>query len=439
MKYEKEFKDVVNARNKLKEQQSGDSMSVVDLEAQYHALMETKAILQEKAQEMKERLEDEEEINVDYRNKKDKLINFTKEQHCLRDALKNKLIKVQEEKDGVFLNARDLEEHLRNLKDNMDTLQYDCVQLEEQRFNRVRELQEQEAKISSIFAQNSRLQEQVDAAELDYELEKKSKDDIEKQFKKLEAEVRMNQQTIMDINSDKDRLREILRKADNEYEALNNKYEDELSAVVQFQGKIKNIIALIDKIEEDLDLARSDRGRADRTKNELEAEYKSQRELCNEQETMCQKQNEHNKKLSIDIQKYERDLEEKRIGLQSALDTLRKKFADQHADTIHEVSELEKHNQKLERESDILIEKRQTLTDKIKELNNLRTVQEREINHLEDAEKAIKQKCIDDDHKLTEQLSNKARMITEIAELKRTLNEKDSVQQILFRFVRCST
>ena len=114
---------------------------------------------------------------------------------------------------------------------------------------------------------------------------------------------------------------------------------------------------------------------------------------------------------------------------------MRKKFADQHADTIHEVSELEKHNQKLERESDILIEKRQILTDKIKELNNLRTVQEREINHLEDAEKAIKQKCIDDDHKLTEQLSNKARMITEIAELKRTLNEKDSVQQILFRFV----
>ena len=152
------------------------------------------------------------------------------------------------------------------------------------------------------------------------------------------------------MNHAKDRLREILRKADNEYEALNNKYEDELSAVVQFQGKIKNIIALIDKIEEDLDLARSDRGRADRTKNELEAEYKSQRELCNEQESMCQKQNEHNKKLSIDIQKYERDLEEKRIGLQSALDTLRKKFADQHADTIHEVSELEKHNQKLERE-----------------------------------------------------------------------------------------
>ena len=35
-------------------------------------------------------------------------------------------------------------------------------------------------------------------------------------------------------------------------------------------------------------------------------------------------------------------------------------------------------------------------------------------------------KCLKDDHNLTETLSNKARMITEIAELKRTLNEKDS-------------
>ena len=35
------------------------------------------------------------------------------------------------------------------------------------------------------------------------------------------------------------------------------------------------------------------------------------------------------------------------------MDGMRKKFADQHADTIQEVSELEKHNNKLERETNI--------------------------------------------------------------------------------------
>ena len=39
---------------------------------------------------------------------------------------------------------------------------------------------------------------------------------------------------------------------------------------------------------------------------------------------------------------------------------MRKKFADQHADTIQEVSELEKHNNKLERETNIYREQSQS-------------------------------------------------------------------------------
>merc|ERR1711990_1185730 len=85
----------------------------------------------------------------------------------------------------------------------------------------------------------------------------------------------------------------------------------------------------------------------------------------------------------------------------------------------------------LERESDILIEKRQILTDKIKELNNLRTVQEREINHLEDSEKAIKQKCIDDDHKLTEQLSNKNNMTSVQETLRKQIDEQIKAKQTI--------
>lgn len=43
------------------------------------------------------------------------------------------------------------------------------------------------------------------------------------------------------------------------------------------------------------------------------------------------------------------------------MDGMRKKFADQHADTIQEVSELEKHNNKLERETNLYREQRQCL------------------------------------------------------------------------------
>ena len=57
-------------------------------------MLKTKAELEEKVQELQERLEDEEEVNVDFRNKKDKLVVFTKEQACQLEGLKIKLQKV---------------------------------------------------------------------------------------------------------------------------------------------------------------------------------------------------------------------------------------------------------------------------------------------------------------------------------------------------------
>ena len=89
-------------------------------------------------------------------------------------------------------------------------------------------------------------------------------------------------------------------------------------------------------------------------------------------------------------------------------------------------------------------------------LNKARTDEENLVAKLEDQEKLLKDQGQTMDIKLTAALSSKvrapkmtlffmsfngmvlgalfvARMITEIQELKRTLNGKDSVQQILFR------
>ena len=70
---------------------------------------------------------------------------------------------------------------------------------------------------------------------------------------------------------------------------------------------------------------------------------------------------------------------------------------------------------------------------RIDEYHSTRAANEREISAMEDENKSLGVQIVSSEHNLTEMFSNKARMITEIAELKRTLNEKDSVQQILFR------
>ena len=57
--------------------------------------------------------------------------------------------------------------------------------------------------------------------------------------------------------------------------------------------------------------------------------------------------------------------------------------------------------------------------------NDLHVVEDQKSCKLEST-LSLSAKCIADERKLHERLSNKARMMSEIAELKRTLNEKDS-------------
>ena len=168
---EKEYKQALNARNKLKEQQSGDATAIPQLESQYFSLLETKQELADKYQELQERLEDEEEINIDIIAKKKKLKVFTEEQSSLRDALKLKFVRNEEDRGKMAIQLRDQEEKAHTLKVLMDELERDCLHLEEKRFMTIKVLQDQEAKIATLNLHCTRIKDQVDSAQLDYETE----------------------------------------------------------------------------------------------------------------------------------------------------------------------------------------------------------------------------------------------------------------------------
>ena len=107
---EKEYRQALNERNKLKEQQSGDATAIPQLESQFFSLMETKQDLADKYQELQERLEDEEEINIDIIAKKKKLKVFTEEQLSLRDALKGKFARNEEDREKMIIQLREHED-----------------------------------------------------------------------------------------------------------------------------------------------------------------------------------------------------------------------------------------------------------------------------------------------------------------------------------------
>ena len=85
---------------------------------------------------------------------------------------------------------------------------------------------------------NLHLNNQFEAA---LEHEKKLRMELERIKRKQEGDIRLNQDTIMDLENDQQRVEEKLKKKEFELSQLEGKYEDEQSLVNQLQRKIKEL------------------------------------------------------------------------------------------------------------------------------------------------------------------------------------------------------
>ena len=65
--------------------------------------------------------------------------------------------------------------------------------------------------------------------------------ELERIKRKQEGDIRLNQDTIMDLENDQQRVEEKLKKKEFELSQLEGKYEDEQSLVNQLQRKIKEL------------------------------------------------------------------------------------------------------------------------------------------------------------------------------------------------------
>merc|ERR1712131_384341 len=101
------------------------------------------------------------------------------------------------------------------------------------------DLQSEEEKVQNLSKSKSKLEHQVDDLEVNFETEKKNTMDLERNKRKLEGDIRLAQETIMDLENDKASEEEKLKKNEFDYGQLNTKLEDEQALAGQLQKKIK--------------------------------------------------------------------------------------------------------------------------------------------------------------------------------------------------------
>merc|ERR1712123_130863 len=185
---ENEHIQLVQMKNRLQNDFAGENDTITDSEDRLESLQKSKIDLDGKIKEMQERLEDEEEINLDLSVKKRKLENECKELRKDIDDLESTLSKVEKEKQSVESGVRTRTDELASLEDTMAKLQKEKKALQEAHQQALDDLQAEEDKVNSLNKMKNKLEQQVDDLESALEAEKKCRMDLERAKRKLESD-----------------------------------------------------------------------------------------------------------------------------------------------------------------------------------------------------------------------------------------------------------
>ncbi|KAL2091259.1 hypothetical protein ACEWY4_013522 [Coilia grayii] len=237
---------LVQEKNNLQLAVASESECLSDAEERCEGLIKSKIQLEAKLKEATERLEDEEEMNAELTAKKRKLEDECSEVKKDIDDLELTLAKVEKEKHATENKVKNLTEEMASQDESIAKLTKEKKALQEAHQQTLDDLQAEEDKVNTLTKSKTKLEQQVDDLEGSLEQEKKLRMDLERAKRKLEGDLKLTQESVMDLENDKQQSDEKIKKKDFEISQHLSKIEDEQSLGAQLQKKIKELQVIND-------------------------------------------------------------------------------------------------------------------------------------------------------------------------------------------------
>merc|ERR1712226_1590363 len=224
--------ELIFERDGLKMKLSCEEDGLADAEDRADQYLQAKIDLENKLKECTVRLEEEEELNDEMSKKQKDLDENNIKFKEANETLNSDLTKLEKEKTSTEGHLKNMKEELATVEDMMNRLNKEKRSLQEAHQQLMEDLQSEEDKVNNLTK---------------LEGENKSNVDLERTRRKLEGDLRVATETILDLNQDKDSLEEKMRKNDFASNQLATKLEDEQSLVAQLQKKIKELQSRIEE------------------------------------------------------------------------------------------------------------------------------------------------------------------------------------------------
>ena len=174
--------------------------------------------------------------------------------------------------------------------------------------------------------------------------------DIEKKRKKLQGDLKVAQEIVIDGERMKKELEGKIAEKEKEFENLESQLEYEKRLISNSQKTNKETQGRVEELEVDLETVRHARAKAERQTSELARERLKVESRINEAENATCAQIELNKKRGSEIQKLRQDLEEATIQRETMMTTLKRKHQDAITEMTEQIEQLTKIKTKTEKD-----------------------------------------------------------------------------------------
>jgi len=336
------------------------------------------------------------------------------------------ITKLEQEKNSRDHIIRGLNDEIASQDESINRLNKEKKHISENAVKSNDDLSNVSDKLDHLMQLKSKLEQTLDDLESSYEKEKRSRANIEKERRKVEGELKITQQTTIELERTKKELEAQIQRRENDMASLHGKLDDEQSLVSKAQKQIKESQGRVEEMEDELEAERQARAKAERQRSDLARELDELGERLNEAGGATAAQIELNKKRESEVSKFRKDLEECNIQQEATIGSLKKKHQDAIAEMSEQIDQLSKMKAKIEKDKMQIINEIGDVRNASEEVNRSKAAAEKSskalINQLNDLNKKTEEASLN----LSDFDNAKRKLTSENGDLLRQLQELEN-------------
>jgi len=339
--------------------------------------------------------------------------------------------KAEQEKTNRDHTIRGMNDLIAHQDEVINKLTKEKKHMMESQAKQSEELTAAEEKLETLTKIKTKLEVTLDELEESSEREKKARIDMDKQRRKVEAQLTVTQEQVTDLERDKKEVEMAIANKDADISNDKKKLEDQQSNTAKLQKTVKELQARIEGREEELEAERQARCNAEKQKGTLARELDDLTERLDEAGGATNAQMELNKKREAEIGKLRRDVEESNIQNESLIVGMKKKNTDATSEMTEQVEQLNKMKQKIDKEKHAKKLQIDECKGGIDIIANEKASIEKQNRLLEQQRLDLQRKCEKANLTLIDYDGAKKKTVVENAELLHSIEELDNNNAVL--------